>query len=37
MSALFDDLRAAIAAAVREWRNRRYLRGGWRNPDQLPF
>ena len=37
MNALLEDLLAAIKAAVREWRRRRWLRGGWRNPDELPF
>lgn len=37
MSDWIDDLRAACAAFLREWRARRWLRGGWRNPDELPF
>jgi hypothetical protein len=37
MNDIIHDLRAAFAAAVREWRRCRWLRGGWRNPDESPF
>lgn len=30
-------LAAAWRAAVREYRRQRYLAGGWRNPDEVPF
>ena len=32
-----STLRAVLAAAMNEWRRQRYLRGGWRNPDECPF
>lgn len=34
---LWDDIRHCIKLALREYRNRRWLRGGWRNPDETPF
>ena len=34
---LLDDLRHCLTLAVSEYRNRRWLRGGWRNPDEAPF
>ena len=37
MKDLIEALRAAWAAAVNEYRRQRYLRGGWRNPDECPF
>lgn len=37
MRDLIETLRACWAAAVNEYRRQRYLRGGWRNPDDCPF
>lgn len=37
LSDWLSTLRAVLAAAMNEWRRQRYLRGGWRNPDECPF
>ena len=37
MRDLFESLRAAVRAAVNEYRRQRWLRSGFRNPDECPF
>lgn len=37
MQDIIQTLKAAWAAAINEYKRVRWLQGGWRNPDEVPF